>query len=284
MSDKSSKKRDRLMCLFASQMRQAHMNNGVVSNKKVFLTIDDAPSADAFEKHKYLSDNNIPAIWFCIGKHIEEHRDVVIDMIKNGAVIANHSYSHADFATVDPSEGIEEIDKTDRIIDECYKAAGVERKEKFFRFPFGNRGYLSEEGKESSDEEKTRANLFQEHLKARGYKTPSKANISYDNYKKLVGDDTHDVYWTYDVMEWVLRGQVQVNGVKDIEDVYQLMDVDMPQKWLGLNTPDSDDIILIHDHEETTKYFQDIIERLKSKGLQFCALTEIDRDQGGEQV
>ena len=47
------------------------------------------------------------------------------------------------------------------------------------------------------------------------------------------------------------------------------MDETAPEQGRGLNTPGSAELILTHDHPETTTLFFPIIERLLEKGLEF---------------
>jgi len=47
------------------------------------------------------------------------------------------------------------------------------------------------------------------------------------------------------------------------------MDEDIPEGGRGLNYPDSEEIILVHDMSESTSIFKPIIERLISKKLVF---------------
>ena len=42
-----------------------------------------------------------------------------------------------------------------------------------------------------------------------------------------------------------------------------------PEHGRGLNYNDSDEIILIHDHKETSSMFPKIINRLLKKGIKF---------------
>jgi len=78
-----------------------------------------------------------------------------------------------------------------------------------------------------------------------------------------------DWYWTYDVLEWTIFTKEHVFGIDSLEKVYQRIDEDVPEGCRGLNYPNSEDIILIHDHPETARMFKPIIERLLAKGIIF---------------
>ena len=63
---------------------------------------------------------------------LEKDPEPVIEAIQQGFIIGNHSYSHPNFSKISTSKCIEEIDRTDQIIDDLYKQASVERPIKLF--------------------------------------------------------------------------------------------------------------------------------------------------------
>jgi amino acid adenylation domain-containing protein len=106
------------------------------NSPRIHLTIDDAPSEKMDVLLDYLIEKNVNAIFFCRGDYMEKRPEPVLRAIKNGFVIGNHAYSHRRFSELSLNEGIEEILKTDRIIGELYKKAGINQKCKYFRFPY----------------------------------------------------------------------------------------------------------------------------------------------------
>lgn len=102
--------------------------------KKIAITFDDGPNPEYTEKIlKLLSDYNAKGTFFCIGKLVEKHPDILKSISNGGHVIGNHSYSHSisiDFKNSD--SWLEEITKTDAVIE---RAIGY--KPKLFRPPFG---------------------------------------------------------------------------------------------------------------------------------------------------
>lgn len=205
-----------------------------MTNKIAYLTIDDSPSNDFRNKVDFLAEKNIPCVFFCRGDLLQENPDDTVYAIQKGFVIGNHAFDHPKFSEISFEEGKEQIVKTDAIIEEIYSKAGVERTEKYFRFPYGDRG----------DQK------FQEVLAELGYTKPT-ANITYDLYN----NSYLDWFWTYDVQEWNLWKDY---GFNSIEEVYE----NMNEK---LSFPDSEEIILIHDHVQTSEFFQDIINKLLEK-------------------
>ena len=61
----------------------------------------------------------------------------------------------------------------------------------------------------------------------------------------------------------------QLYEIDSLEKVFERMDEDVPEGSRGLNYPKSEEIILVHDHPETTHMFKPIIERLLAKGMIF---------------
>ena len=105
--------------------------------KKAYLTIDDAPSEDFLKKANYLYKLNIPVVFFCIGEKIEKHFDQLVSAIKMDFIIGNHSFSHNYFSNLSLDECIQEIQKTDQLIDSLYEKAGINRIHKYFRLSVG---------------------------------------------------------------------------------------------------------------------------------------------------
>lgn len=228
-------------------------------NKSVYFTIDDAPSKDFRKKVNYLHSKKIPAIFFCIGKNIEKRKSEVVYAIKKGFIIGNHSYRHIRFSELLLKECYKEIDKTDKLIEELYKRARIKRPMKIFRFPYGNKGSKSLTYVRRN---KILRNIFknlstrkerkiQSYLKVQHYKQPKFEGITYDYFYKLNLDKDVDVFWTHDFREYDLPLKETIENSKTIFK------------------SNSNDIILLHDHDRTLKEFFKIIEFLLSKNVKF---------------
>jgi peptidoglycan/xylan/chitin deacetylase (PgdA/CDA1 family) len=107
-----------------------------MTQKIAYLTIDDGPTEDMKEKINFLDSKGIKAIWFCQGRELEKFPDQAIYAIKKGHIIGSHSYDHPNFSEIDLEEAKNQIEKTDKIIDDLYSQAGISRPIKVFRFPF----------------------------------------------------------------------------------------------------------------------------------------------------
>jgi len=228
-----------------------------MEEKIVYLTIDDAPSKDMKKKVDYLVSKGIPAIFFCRGDLTENDPSSVIYAIKKGFVIGNHAYSHRHFSELSLEEARKEIKRTDEIIEEVYTAAKVSRPVKLFRFPYGDKGGRNKEA-------------IQSYLRELGYQQPMFEGINYVWFKEKNLDKEADVYWTYDVEEYRLKKKYKniPYKIKTFEDVLKKMEEkNVEEGWLC--SVDSNEILLMHDHEETTTYFFKIIDTLLAKGFLF---------------
>jgi peptidoglycan/xylan/chitin deacetylase (PgdA/CDA1 family) len=238
--------------------------------KFAYLTIDDGPSPDFKQKIDFLFSKKIPAIFFCRGQFLKERPDFAIYAIKKGFIIGSHSYNHPHFSKLTTDECLEQIERTDEIIDDIYKKANVKRPLKVFRFPYGDKGGGDDFELGWPESATEHIQSIQNILKRFSYKQPKFEGITYNWYKNAKLEKDADVVWTYDTHDWRLR-----KGLDTIEDLFKRMEENLPEQCRGLNYPSSTDIILIHDHVETTQAFVKIIERLLEKGIKFVLPKDI---------
>jgi len=52
------------------------------------------------KKIRLLADHKIPAVWFCVGKNLENYPETARQLIESGHVIGNHSYAHPHFSAI----------------------------------------------------------------------------------------------------------------------------------------------------------------------------------------
>ncbi len=224
--------------------------------KTAYLTIDDAPSKDFKRKVNYLASKGIPAIFFCRGDFLEKRSKAAIYAIKKGFIIGNHSYDHPNFSKIPLEEAENQIKKTDEIIEELYRKACVRRPIKVFRFPELDKGGENKE-------------VLQKFLKKLGYEQPKFEKINYKWYKKDGHHKDVDVYCTYDTYDWAVLEANPPHGIKGLKEVLARMDEDVPEGHRGLNYPNSNEIIIMHDFSETADMFIPMIKKLVKKGLKF---------------
>ena len=86
--------------------------------KVIYLTFDDGPTPEITpwvlsELKKY----NAKATFFCIGKNVISHPDIVKEIIKNGSAIGNHTHNHVNGWKKTSRTYLKNIDKAQQIID-----------------------------------------------------------------------------------------------------------------------------------------------------------------------
>ncbi len=105
--------------------------------KIAYLTFDDGPTEKMTPKIlDILDEEEIPATFFVVGKHVKEHPELVKRAYDSGHYIANHTYSHNNNKIYQSTESfINEITSTDEAISE---ALGIKDYcSHVFRFPEG---------------------------------------------------------------------------------------------------------------------------------------------------
>lgn len=105
------------------------------TEKVIYLTFDAGfdngntqPILDALKKH------NIKAAFFLVSNFMETKPDLVKQMVKDGHIVANHTYSHPDMSKISSY-----TDFSDEIIklENCYKEITGNEMQKFYRPPQG---------------------------------------------------------------------------------------------------------------------------------------------------
>ncbi len=250
--------------------------------KEAYLTIDDAPGKDFRNKVDFLAQNGIPAIFFCIGENILRHEADVIDAIRRGFVIGNHSWRHPHFSDLTVAEGEEEIRRTDAAIESVYRKSGIARPAKVFRFPFFDNGVSANgaeyearaergSGENPAGPREDRRVALQSLLGELGYAQPDfrGINLEWARRQKLL--DGRDVRCTFDQMEYWLNKAGAPVGLNQAAAILARIEADQPEDGKALNCPDTRDIILIHDHdpEASVALFYQIIRRYLEKGIRF---------------
>ncbi|WP_198439715.1 polysaccharide deacetylase family protein [Pareuzebyella sediminis] len=93
--------------------------NASVSNNWVSITFDDGPN-EAFTPRilKLLEAYNAKATFFCIGRQVEKHVDVLHTILDNGHTLGNHTYSHArSFGFFGPKKVSSELMETTELVE-----------------------------------------------------------------------------------------------------------------------------------------------------------------------
>lgn len=258
-----------------------------------YLTIDDSPSPHTDEMIDFLVDRKIPALLFCRGDFIEQNSAPIIRAIKHGFVIGNHSYSHPRFSEISFEEAVNQIEKTENLIEDTYRQADVIRRGKYFRFPHmdcGAGGYivnydaypteyrdfvtrLFAEGVNieitpPTQDQKNHKIALQKYLTNNHFTQPFE-NILYPWFKNTELENTPACMYTFSSSDWMLldrhRGKWKY---KTLDDLKNKIDSD---KWLNTN---GNAILLMHDkiEKEILPVFKSLIDHMVEKGYEFLSV------------
>ncbi|WP_243636400.1 polysaccharide deacetylase family protein [Flavobacterium aquariorum] len=108
-------------------------SNPLETEKKISLTFDDGPNEMTLLVLDVLRKYNARATFFCIGKNIETHPEILKRTIEEGHTIGNHSFSHSPFFDFyKKNQVIAEIKQTDALIESV-----LGKKTTLFRPPYG---------------------------------------------------------------------------------------------------------------------------------------------------
>lgn len=201
-----------------------------------YLTIDDAPSQDLPEKIDVLRKYDAPAVFFCEGRKLAERPECGQQILEAGFHIGNHAYSHPHFSDLSIQEGVDEILRTERLIEDVYEQCGIDRPAKLFRFPYGDKGNSTR-------------NAFQRVLHQHEFTAPD-----FDPLTSPHADD-HDWYWTFSIEDW---------NAETPDEIREMITGNSER----LQQP-SPDLVLAHDHPDSTDLFETYIETLQDHGRDF---------------
>ena len=117
----------------------SYMTEGELVEHKVYLTFDDGPSTNTEEILEILSQYDIKATFFVIGRTDEHALEMYKRIVEEGHTLAMHSYSHKYSEVYRSTSGFEE-DLT-KIRDLLEETTGV--RPAFYRFPGGSSNTVS---------------------------------------------------------------------------------------------------------------------------------------------
>lgn len=93
-------------------------SNKKISKNQIAITFDDGPHPEFTPKAlDLLKEHHAKATFFCIGKNVEEHPELLKRIISEGHLAGNHTYSHSNsFGFFGAQKVISELKKTNKII------------------------------------------------------------------------------------------------------------------------------------------------------------------------
>ncbi len=223
---------------------------------KAVLTIDDIPSKNTETLVDYLNEKDIQVVMFAWGERVLEHTEQVVYALQHGMIVGNHSFTHPNFAEISFEEGVSEIEKCEQVLNEIYEKAGVERKYRPFRFPYGSKGGENRE-------------KLAQYLSDNGFTKLNDKEITYPWWAEKGLDKDIDTLWTFDFAEY----QIRKGSGFTMDDVWKRVHDANPSDGGALLEDGSHHIILLHDHEETEElvpgYYKQMIEHLMENGVVF---------------
>lgn len=101
--------------------------------KLIALTFDDGPRRSTTTRLlDGLAERGVVATFFVIGRQVEGNEDLICRMAADGHQIGNHTYSHVALQDLDPDAVVEEIQKTEVVLEHL-----VGEREFWLRPPYG---------------------------------------------------------------------------------------------------------------------------------------------------
>lgn len=223
---------------------------------EAYLTIDDSPCVHTHDLLDAFKARELHALFFCRGDFLEADPQPMIRAVGEGHILANHLYSHQSIGEAGLSfdEIIEEITRTETLIDKVYRSAGEEKPFQALRFPYLDRGdgtRLERVYHELISGERTTlpgddlVRRIQEWLKAEGYEQPFE-QITHPLYELKDIARARDSLLTYTSNDWMLTPRhIGREAHKSLNDLKEKIDNDP-----FLTLEGSRHIVLFHDDRE----------------------------------
>ena len=260
---------------------------------RAYLTIDDSPSSRTDDLTDELKMRGVPALLFCRGDRLEQNPAPIARAIQRGFAIGNHAYSHTRFSTLSFEQCVQEIKKTEELIDAAYQNAGAKRPGKYFRFPHMDRGAggwvvdydaapthrevllklfgdgLNIDLQKPSNAINDKKTRLQEYLKRSGF-TPPCPPPAFSWYSKTEMAAAIDAMFTYSTSDWMItKRHAGKWPYKTLDDLKKKIDND-PFLCDESNTH----IILTHDQDETVDTTIALVDYMLDKGFEFLEFGE----------
>ena len=110
-----------------------YSEEGGLEPRKIALTFDDGPHPVYTEQMlEVLDEARVPATFFLLGQNIEGHEELVKEIAEKGHLIGNHTFHHVQITGLSKEKACEEIEKTNRLIEEL-----TGERTEYVRPPFG---------------------------------------------------------------------------------------------------------------------------------------------------
>lgn len=92
--------------------------SAVYDEKIIAITFDDGPGYNSTRRLlDGLKERNVVASFFVVGENAENNKELIKRMYNEGHLICNHTYTHIDLSKIDKKEALEEITRTNALIE-----------------------------------------------------------------------------------------------------------------------------------------------------------------------
>ncbi len=220
------------------------------------LTIDDISSKNTPAIVDYLGEKGISPLMFAWGEMVGYHYENAVYALKNGIIVGNHSFTHPKFSELTFEQCVNEIEKNEELLDRLYDDAGVERKYRPFRFPYGDKGGENKEN-------------LQKYLAEKGFDKLDDRRINFPFWKENGLDKDIDTLWSFDFCEYNIRKGSGFTA----DDVFKRINDPAPENGAPMLADGGFHIILLHAHDLTEElvpgYYKQFVDYLLDKGVQF---------------
>lgn len=260
---------------------------------KAYLTIDDSPSPRMDDISDYLFAHNIQGLFFCCGDRLAENMPRAIHAIRKGQVLANHSYDHTRASQLSPENSIDQIARTEALIDEAYAQAGAKRGVRAFRFPHIDRGmggWIMDIDALPEDQQAAarralneglnqpvaprpdaaalkKFQTIQDYLGAQGYSVPFH-HVTPEWYNSAEIQAARDCFYTYSTCDWMVTARHRGKWpYQSLDDLKKRIDGEEAFQEAG-----STHVILAHDQAEIVAETLVLIDHMRINGVEFLPI------------
>ncbi|TGD82693.1 polysaccharide deacetylase family protein [Hymenobacter wooponensis] len=158
-----------------------------------------------------------------------------------------------------------------------WKGSGPPSTRRWHRLAEQVRRFFPERVRQARTRGLAREAAIQHYLHALGYQFPPFLDITYSYLQAY--QQEKDWPWTFDVLEWSLLQTPSWRGGHTLSSILARLEHPtppdprgpVPAAAYGLSFPGSAEIILLHDHAETSHAFYAVVERLLEQGIVFKA-------------
>ena len=266
--------------------------SAVMKSGPLYLTIDDSPSMETGALTDALRARGLPALFFCRGDRLDADPRAAARAAAQGFILGNHAWSHTRFSTLSFEAGVGEIAATEGLIETAYRAAGIARPGKYFRFPHLDRGAGGwvVDYDAAGPHRETLIDLFagglnihltppppelvekkaalQTWLRAEGFAPPPCfANVEMPWYRETEMARAADCVFTFSTADWMLTPRHAGQwAYKDLAGLKEKIDNDRALREPGGH------IVLAHDQDGLLETVLPLLDHFVARGFSFAPL------------